>query len=103
MSRRRHTSARLLIAVLASLLILGIFSAELPELLSLLDNTSNDFVVRKVSRGECAPRLTMASHGSVLLVMANSGGSRHADFAAAFVGAEVISSELFVLHSVLRR
>jgi len=89
--------------MVASLLILGILAAELPELLSLVDNTSNDFVIRKVGRAEYAPPLTAASYISLLPEMKHFGRAACAYGAADFVGAEAISSDLFVLHSVLRR
>ena len=102
MLRRRSRSIKWLVPVVATLLIVGIFTAELPELVSLLDNTSNDFVTRKVSRGERAPTLTMASHGAVLPDTKPPGYERRAGFVATFVGPEAISSDLLVLHSVLR-
>jgi hypothetical protein len=44
----------MLIGIAAGLLIFGILVAEVPELLSLMDNTSNDFTIRKAAHVECA-------------------------------------------------
>jgi hypothetical protein len=43
---RRITTLRMLGIALVSLLLCAIFASELPELLSLTDNTTNDFTVR---------------------------------------------------------
>ena len=104
MSRRRLTSARILFPVIASLLLLGIVGAELPELLSLVDNnTSNDFMVRKVGRAESARPFAAASHGSLLPDTRNLGCGTRTHGRAAVLGTELVSFDLFVLHSVLRR
>lgn len=102
MSRRRLTSARILFPVVASLLVLGIVGAELPELLSLVDNTSNDFMVRKVGREGARP-FAAASHGSLLPDTRNLDCGTRTYGAAAVLGTELVSFDLFVLHSVLRR
>ena len=103
MSRRRLTSARILFPVVASLLLLGIVGAELPELLSLVDNTSNDFMVRKVGRAENARPFAAASHGSLLPDARNLGCGTRTHGRAAVLGTELVSFDLFALHSVLRR
>jgi hypothetical protein len=60
MSRVPLELGRLLIPTLLCLLLCGILSAELPELLSLTDNTANDFTVHNsnnlVSRANSHPR-----------------------------------------------
>jgi hypothetical protein len=103
MSSRRRTSTRIVFPLLASLLVLGIVGAELPELLSLADNTSNDFMVRKVGRAECARPLTAASHGSLLPDTKNCGCGMSSFRAAAVFRAESVSFDLLALNSVLRR
>ena len=103
MSRRRLTSARILFPVIASLLLLGIVGAELPELLSLVDNTSNDFMIRKVGRAESAPPFAAASHGSLLPDTRSLGCGTRTQGRAAVLGTELVSFDLFALHSVLRR
>jgi hypothetical protein len=89
--------------MIAGLLILGIIGAEVPELLSLVDNTSNDFVVRKIDKGGGAPALAIATNASPLLDTKHFGRDPWANGAGIFLGADVISCDLFLLHSVLRR
>jgi len=100
---RRLASAGILLSVVASLLVLGIVAAEVPELLSLVDNTSNDFMVRKIGHAECARPLTAASHGSLLPDLKNFACETSAFCTATVGGAESISFDLLALHSVLRR
>ena len=100
---RRPASAGIFLSVVASLLLLGIVAAEVPELLSLVDNTSNDFMVRKIARAECARPLTAASHGSLLLDSRNLACETRAFSAATVVGARLIFFDLLALHSTLRR
>lgn len=49
MSRVHLNIGRILVPALLSLLLCGIVAAEFPELLSLNDNTSNDFTVSKTT------------------------------------------------------
>jgi hypothetical protein len=101
-TRLSNRLARSLIALLASLLILGVVAAELPELLSLVDDTTNDFVVRKAGHGD-THTLNTQSHsvvGSGITPLRREGcGARAAGAIMAVAG----PTELFLLHSVLRR
>jgi hypothetical protein len=92
----------LLAPIIASLLILGVVGAELPELLLLVDNTSNDFVLQKTGRGGGTPRLAVTTN-VILPLNTNCFGrcSFHCDAADIFRTA-LISSEIFLLHSALR-
>jgi hypothetical protein len=103
MSRRRIASAGLLAPLVASLLILGIVATELPELVSLVDDTSNDFVVRNASHKECAPAFTSPSHSFLQPEINHFRFDARQERATSFVVAELDPSELFLLHSVLRR
>src|SRR5450432_2914912 len=47
MFRGRTMISKILLRALVSLLLCGIAASEFPELLSLTDNTSNDFTVRR--------------------------------------------------------
>ena len=99
----RRISAGLLAPLVASLLILGIVAAELPELVSLVDDTSNDFVVRKASHAECTPTVTTPTHDLFTFeVRPFESGARH-ECATGFLVSEAVPAELFLLHSVLRR
>jgi hypothetical protein len=103
MSMRRIISAGFMAPLVASLLILGIVAVELPELVSLVDDTSNDFVVRKAGHGENASTVTAPTHSLLTLEAKYFGCAGRHEYAPDFVVAEVVASELFLLHSVLRR
>jgi len=92
---------RLLFSSVVCLLLCGIVSAELPELLSLTDNTSNDFTIRKAGSQECTSTLRATIHKSVPLDNFECGADTHS--AVIFVVAETIFSDLLAPHSVLRR
>jgi hypothetical protein len=105
----RSILARLFFTAVACLLLCGIVSAEIPELLSLTDDTSNDFTIRKAGSAECAATLSAAGHESVpmnpmnMMNMMEFECGGHTLCADSLWGAEAISAELFILHSVLRR
>jgi hypothetical protein len=103
MASRRIASAGLLAPLVASLLILGIVAIELPELVSLVDDTSNDFVARNASHGECAPACTSPSHSFLHPEIDHFRFDERQERATSFVVDEVGPSELILLHSVLRR
>jgi hypothetical protein len=103
MSKRRLTTFGLLAPLVASLLILGMVAAELPELLSLVDDTSNDFVVQNASHGSSTSTAVASSHCGLTLEAKNYGPEARQEGAAGFVPTEVVTSELFLLYSVLRR
>jgi hypothetical protein len=102
MFRRGSTSAKLLVAVAASVFLLGIVATELPELLTLSDNTSNDFAFRNAGPAECTSILNTANHCPVPLNMKDSEYSTDIRCTAALEDAAPPSSDL-CLHSVLRR
>ena len=102
MFRRGSTPVRLLVAVAASVFLLGIVATELPELLTLSDNTSNDFAMRKAGTAEFASMLSTANH--TLLPLNMKGPEYGADirWAPALEDPKPATSDLFCLHSVLR-
>src|SRR3974377_1308165 len=63
----RSIFGRWIFCLMVCVLLGGIVSAELPELLSLTDNTSNDFTIRKASGPESTSTLSAAIHKSVPL------------------------------------
>jgi len=99
----RSIFGRLVFCFVICVLLCGIVSAELPELLSLTDNTSNDFTIRKASGRECSSTLSAAIHNSVPLDTRDPECGSRTHCAFALVAPETVSSDLFVLHSVLRR
>jgi hypothetical protein len=94
--------ARFFVSIVASLLILGVVTAELPELLSLIDDTTNDFVVRKAGHGE-TQTLTAPSHSDLRSEIAPFAWDGRDEGATSAVVAPLTLTELFLLHSVLRR
>lgn len=102
MAGKRNGWRGLLCPIVASLLILGAVGAELPELLSLVDNTSNDFVIQKTCSVGTSPRLAVALH-VIFPLHTKCLGCRAFDCDSANIfRAAVVSSEVFLLHSVLR-
>ena len=93
----------MLIAITVSVLFCGIVAAELPELLSLGDNTSNDFTICKAGSAECASMLSAVNSGPIRLNLEDSECGTRIRWAATVEGKKRKSSDLFVLHSVLRR
>jgi hypothetical protein len=102
MFRRRSTSVKLLVAIAASVFLLGIVATELPELLTLSDNTSNDFAMRKAGATDFASILSAASQRPLPL---NTLGAEYAAdirCAPVFEDPNPPSSDLLSLLSVLR-
>jgi len=102
MPTHRSILERSVFCLVVCVLLCGIVSSELPELLSLTDNTSNDFTIRKASGRECTPTLSASIHKSAPLDTKNSECSSCAHCAPMLVATETVS-DLLVLHSVLRR
>jgi hypothetical protein len=69
----------------------------------LSDNTSNDFAMRKAGSAECASMLSTANHRAIPLNMKDSEYSTDIRCAPALEDPKPTSSDLFFLHSVLRR
>src|SRR5215470_309078 len=102
MRARRSSSASVLVSLVSCLVLCSMVFAETPELLSLTDNTSNDFSVSKYHSPEGVRLLSTP----VLSVMKLSlGGVWHdsSELLAAEDNSSPTYSELFILHSVLRR
>jgi hypothetical protein len=93
---------RLLFSFAVCLLLCGIVFAEIPELLSLTDNVSNDFTIRKTGRRGCTTTLGVI-HKSAPRDMKNFECGPRPHCGLTFVGAETNPSELLDLHPVLRR
>jgi hypothetical protein len=88
---------RLLFSFVVCLLLCATVSAEVPELLSLTDNASNDFTISKAGGLEGTPPLGTAIHKSAPVDMKNFECGARAHCAAILADAETISSDLFVL------
>jgi hypothetical protein len=99
---RRVIVVRTLVTALASVLVCGIVVAELPELLSLTDNTSNDFTIRKPN-SSVSPVLQSAKN--VRKATTDLNDSSHGSFVlhqGTFEKAELVPTFLLYLHSILR-
>lgn len=92
----------MLVPVIACMLLCGIVAAELPELLSLADNTSNDFTIQKTGSGECAPMLSAANHELIPADKKDPESGTHPRQAATLGRAKPPSPELVALYAVLR-
>ena len=98
----RITIVRMLAAALVSLMLCAIVASEVPELLSLTDNTANDFTMRRADSlvllvlqsakdvGKTGIDFNYPAFGSFLLRMGT------------FEKAELVPTLLFILYSVLR-
>jgi hypothetical protein len=98
----RSILARLMFSAIAFVLICGIVSAELPECLSLTDNTTNDFTVRKNVSIEHIHLLRAAKQGPFQVVLTTVKPSATELWTATVKGASAICTRLFIFHSVLR-
>ena len=98
----RSILGRLLFLFVVSLLLCAIVSAEIPELASLTDNTSNDFTVRKLISADCARASSAANQPANRVAV--SAEARAIVFPLPMEeNASLRHSGLFILNSVLRR
>ncbi len=103
MAHRKTRIGRILVTAVAVLLLCGIVAAELPELLSLTDDTTNDFSLRNTNTLVSPVRLN--AHRPVAMVDpdANPAGAHFFLLRVnPFDPAALTPSELFLLYSVLR-
>jgi hypothetical protein len=99
----RTKIGKIFLPVLASLLLIGIVSSEFPELLSLTDNTANDFAVLKANT---VVSRTLPAAGRPFrfadIDSSHAGSTLHSSALITFEKAAPHSSELFFLYPVLR-
>jgi hypothetical protein len=102
MFERRSTFAVLLLSCLACWLSCAIVLEEIPELLSLTDNTSNDFTVRKAASAERVHVLRVEKQ-SAIKVLARAAEQAAAElWKRTFQATTPTRSALFIVNSVLR-
>lgn len=95
---------KLLISATVFLLLGGVVASELPELLTLTDNPTNDFTVCKASSVEGVRVLSAAKQGAIHFAVRAVVAHGAVELATVTVqGASPTPSGLFLLHSVLRR
>jgi hypothetical protein len=102
MFARHSTFIPVLLSCLACLLSCVIIFGELPELLSLTDNTSNDFAMRRAASAEGVPVSSVAKQSAVQIF------ARAEEYPAELRESTVedtspTRSALFIINSVLRR
>lgn len=99
MSKHRSTVARILISFAVCLLFCAVLCAEVPELMSLTDNVSNDFTIHKTGNREFAKALNAASH---IHLLRDAERFERPSCASFLANPETPASPLFQLRSVLR-
>jgi hypothetical protein len=103
MARGRTNIGKILVPALVFLLLCGIVGAEFPELLSLTDNTANDFTLRSTNSVVSPIRLDTSSHLRATDIESNTPApgllfSR----LRSFEKAALVPSAAFILHPALR-
>ena len=103
MARGRTRIGGVFAQVIVFLLLCGIVGGEFPELLSLIDNTSNDFTVRKTNSTVSSLPRDAGRYRRVLDVEANIA-AHDGTFSrfSPFEKAELVPSDVFILYSILR-
>ena len=103
MFARRSTFAVLLLSCLACWLSCVIVLEEIPELLSLTDNTTNDFTVRKAASAECVHVLRVEKQGAIKILARAAEQVAAELWKSTFQGTTPTRAALFIVNSVLRR
>jgi hypothetical protein len=103
MIRKRANIGRIFAQVIVFLLLCGIVCGELPELLALTDNTTNDFTIRKMNSA-ISPRLRNASRRVRVADVIEPTITAHDILFQHFHPFEraAFSSDAFILGTVLR-
>ena len=103
MSFGRTNIGKVLLRALVLLLLCGIVVGEFPEVLSLTDNATNDFAVRRINSGT-SPTLVHATRHVRKADVDSYSCAPELLFSrvSSFDKAELVPSGAFILHSVLR-
>ena len=95
---------KLFISAIVFFLLSGIVATELPELLTLTDNASNDFTLCRASSVEGVRVFSAAKQGAIRFAVRAVVAHGAVELATVAVkGASPTRSGLFILQSVLRR
>jgi hypothetical protein len=102
MVSKRISVGKILARALVCLLMCAIVAGEFPELLSLIDNTSNDFTVR--SAHSVVPLVRLTASKRVRIAVNNSAPAPNLFFShlSPFENAELVPSDVFIRYSILR-
>jgi hypothetical protein len=103
MSRKRHILAKLLFSTIACVLVCGVFASEIPEEITLTNDTSNDFILRSptILNGLQAIRVARQDAGFFQSSPAPDSSVQFSAFV--FDDPSPVGQALFILHSALRR
>jgi hypothetical protein len=103
MERKQTGIGKVIAQALILLLLCGIVGGEFPELLSLTDNASNDFTVSKTKTVVLRALPNTSRHVRTTDMDFNSPApALRFTHLSPFEKAELPTSELFILHSILR-
>jgi hypothetical protein len=103
MSRKRHILAKLLFSAIACVLVCGVFASEIPEEITLTNDTSNDFVLRSQTILK-SPQELGSARQDVWFFQSSPARDSSVQFSAfVFDDPSPVGQALFILHSALRR
>jgi hypothetical protein len=103
MSRGLHILAKMLFAAVACVLVCGVFASEIPEEITLTNNTSNDFVLRSPSTLKRPQALGSARQDAGFFQSSPAPDSWVQFSAFVFDDPSPVGQALFILYSALRR
>jgi hypothetical protein len=103
MARARTNIRKILVPALVSLLLCGIVVGKLPELVSLSDNTANDFAIRRTDSVASRPLLGVSRQVRAADIDSNiCVPELHFSPVNPLEKTELVPSNAFFLHSALR-
>jgi len=101
MVRPRSRIARILLSVLACVLMSAAFASELPEQLTLANDSSNDYTLRSSTFLKNIQTVTTLSQDTCFFIVAPPRASWHS-LSTVPEGGSAPGQNLSILHSVLR-
>jgi hypothetical protein len=103
MVRRRSILSRQFLFLLACVLICAVFVSELPEDLTLTNDTSNDYTLRPPTFLRGVQTLSVAKQDAGLLLTSVPRPAVPQTWSVVAQNNSPLQESLFILHSVLRR
>ena len=103
MARRRTHIGKILVTAFCVLLLCSVVAAEIPEFVSLLDDTSNDFTVRRTNTVDLLVSVNASMHLQIAEIESESPATQLLfSRLGTLEKAASVTSEPSILHSVLR-
>jgi hypothetical protein len=102
MSCRRGILAQLLLSMIACVIVCGVFASEIPEEITLTNNTSNDFAFRSQTILKSPQKLALVRQDAGFFQRSTAPDLPVRLTTFVFDGPPMGQS-LFILHSALRR